>query len=144
MESRPFSACKHTVSGSLSLPSRGSFHRSLTVLFAIGHLVVFSLTRWSSHIHTGFLVSCATPEFDLPDFDFGYGAITLYCASFQKSSPTNLSTLCRSKTPKVFPPLVWAILQFRSPLLPQSFVYSLFLCLLSCFSSAGSPHNMNT
>ena len=31
------SACKHTVSGSLSLPSRGSFHRSLTVLFAIGH-----------------------------------------------------------------------------------------------------------
>ena len=32
-----FSVCKHTVSGSLSLPSRGSFHRSLTVLFAIGH-----------------------------------------------------------------------------------------------------------
>ena len=31
------SACKHIVSGSISLPSRGSFHRSLTVLFAIGH-----------------------------------------------------------------------------------------------------------
>ena len=30
-------ACKHMVSGSLSLPSRGSFHLSLTVLFAIGH-----------------------------------------------------------------------------------------------------------
>lgn len=30
-------ACKSTVSGSLSLPFRGSFHRSLTVLFAIGH-----------------------------------------------------------------------------------------------------------
>ena len=27
------SACKHTVSGSFSLPSRGSFHLSLTVLF---------------------------------------------------------------------------------------------------------------
>ena len=30
-------ACKHRVSGSLSLPSRGSFHRSFTVLCAIGH-----------------------------------------------------------------------------------------------------------
>ena len=29
--------CKHRVSGSLSLPSRGSFHRSFTVLCAIGH-----------------------------------------------------------------------------------------------------------
>ena len=54
------SACKHTVSGSLSLPSRGSFHRSLTVLYSIGHMVVFSLTRWSSLIPTGFLVSRRT------------------------------------------------------------------------------------
>ena len=30
-------ACKHRVSGSLSLPSRGPFHLSLTVLFSIGH-----------------------------------------------------------------------------------------------------------
>jgi hypothetical protein len=29
-------ACQHTVSGALSLPSRGAFHRSLTVLCAIG------------------------------------------------------------------------------------------------------------
>ena len=28
--------CRHTVSGSISLPSRGSFHHSLTVLSAIG------------------------------------------------------------------------------------------------------------
>ena len=28
--------CRHTVSGSISLPSRGSFHLSLTVLCAIG------------------------------------------------------------------------------------------------------------
>ena len=48
------------VSGSISLPSRGSFHLSLTVLFAIGQLVVFSLTGWTPRIHTGFLVSCAT------------------------------------------------------------------------------------
>ena len=60
------SACKHTVSGSFSLPSRGSFHRSLTVLYSIGHMVVFSLTRWSSLIPTGFLVSRRTP--DTPTF----------------------------------------------------------------------------
>ena len=30
------SACKHTVSVSISLPSRGSFHLSLTVLCSIG------------------------------------------------------------------------------------------------------------
>ena len=33
----PLSACKHTVSGSFSLPSRGAFHLSFTVLFSIGH-----------------------------------------------------------------------------------------------------------
>ena len=54
------SARKHMVSGSFSLPSRGSFHLSLTVLYSIGHMVVFSLTRWSSHIPTGFLVSRRT------------------------------------------------------------------------------------
>ena len=35
--SQPPTVCKHKVSGSLSLPSRGSFHRSFTVLCAIGH-----------------------------------------------------------------------------------------------------------
>ena len=30
-------ACRHSVSGSLSLPSRGAFHLSFTVLYAIGH-----------------------------------------------------------------------------------------------------------
>ena len=54
------SACKHTVSGSFSLPSRGAFHLSLTVLYSIGHMVVFSLRRWSSVLPSGFLVSRRT------------------------------------------------------------------------------------
>jgi hypothetical protein len=58
--SSALSACKHRVSGSLSLPSRGSFHLSLTVLYSIGHQVVFSLGRWSSRLPTGFPVSCGT------------------------------------------------------------------------------------
>ena len=60
--SRALSACKHTVSGSFSLPSRGSFHLSLTVLYSIGHMVVFSLRRWSSYLPSGFLVSRRTPD----------------------------------------------------------------------------------
>ena len=56
------SARKHMVSGSLSLLSRGAFHLSLTVLYSIGHMVVFSLMRWSSLLPSGFLVSRRTPD----------------------------------------------------------------------------------
>ena len=45
-------ACRHTVSGTISLPSRGTFHHSLTVLSAIGHQGVFRLTGWSRQIHS--------------------------------------------------------------------------------------------
>ena len=54
------SACKHRVSRSISLPSRGSFHLSLTVLITIGHQVVFSLMGWSPLFHTRFHVSRTT------------------------------------------------------------------------------------
>ena len=58
--SRASTACKHRVSGSISLPSRGSFHLSLTVLCTIGHQKVFSLGRWSSRFPTGFHVPRST------------------------------------------------------------------------------------
>lgn len=48
------------VSGAVSLPSRGAFHLSFTVLFAIGHQVVFRLGGWSPHLPTGFHVSRGT------------------------------------------------------------------------------------
>ena len=54
------SACKHRVSGSFSLPFRGSFQRSITVLFTIGHQVVFRLGGWSPRLPTGFHVSGGT------------------------------------------------------------------------------------
>ena len=57
---RSSTACKHRVSGSLSLPSRGPFHLSLTVLCSIGQWVVFSLTGWSPRVPTRFLVSRGT------------------------------------------------------------------------------------
>ena len=51
---KALTAYRHTVSGTISLPSRGTFHHSLTVLCAIGHQGVFRLTKWSWRIHTGF------------------------------------------------------------------------------------------
>ena len=54
-------ACGRRVSGSLSLPSRGPFHLSFTVLCSIGHWSVFSLAGWSPLLPTGFLVPHGTP-----------------------------------------------------------------------------------
>ena len=76
-------ACKHKVSGSISLPSRGSFHLSLTVLFTIGHQVVFSLGGWAPLLQTGFLVSGPTPDTALHFIHFAYGGFTLCAGPFQ-------------------------------------------------------------
>ena len=97
--SRAFSACKHMVSGSLSLPSRGSFHRSLTVLCSIGHYVVFSLTRWSSRVHTGLHVSCATLDTPRVHNNLNYGAITLFRLPFQICSSIVISSHAGVRTP---------------------------------------------
>ena len=43
-------------------PPGGAFHLSLTVLYAIGHQVVFSLGGWTPLLPTGLLVSCGTPD----------------------------------------------------------------------------------
>ena len=75
--------CKHAVSGSISLPSRGSFHLSLTVLCAIGHQVVFSLGRWASLLPTRFLVSRGTLDSNHQMQSFAYRIITFYDSSFQ-------------------------------------------------------------
>ena len=47
-------------------PSRGSFHRSLTVLVHYRSSAVFSLGMWSSLLPTGFLVSGSTHVHDAP------------------------------------------------------------------------------
>ena len=60
-------ACRHAVSGSFSLRSRGSFHLSLTVLCAIGRFVVFCLGWWSTLLPTGFLVPRGTLDPGLLD-----------------------------------------------------------------------------
>ena len=80
-------ACMHTVSGSLSLAVRRSFHRSLTVLSTIGHKLVFSLGGWSPLIQPGFLVPRPTrvPGQSMYS-DFAYGTLTPSGPPFQARS----------------------------------------------------------
>ena len=116
-------ACKHKVSGSLSLPSRGSFHLSLTVLFAIGHWVVFRLGGWAPRLHTEFLVLGATLVPLLYELDFVYGDFTLFVRTFQISSTINFISFKRSATPIVN--YRFGLFPVRSPLLRKSIFLSL-------------------
>ena len=81
-------ACKHRVSGSLSLPSRGSFHLSLTVLYAIGHWVVFRLGGWAPRLQTGFHVSGPTLD---PLFDYLISSTGILPSSSELSRSLRLS-----------------------------------------------------
>ena len=133
------SACKHKVSGTISLPSRGSFHLSFTVLYAIGHWVVFRLGGWSPHIPTRFHVSGGTlVQLHLLS-SFAYGTLTLFrwpshailldstLSFISWPNPKNISTFGLASS---------AFARHYS----RNLGWFLFLALLRCFSSGGSPH----
>ena len=82
----PLTACGHEVSGSISLPSRGAFHLSLTVLVRYRWPGVFSLGGWSPQIPPGFLVSRGTwvAIASLPPVR--YRAVTVSGRAFQRGS----------------------------------------------------------
>ena len=117
------SACKLTVSGSVSLPSRGSFHLSLTVLFAIGHVVVFSLLGWSPFLPSGFLVSRRTPDYHCTSQGFVYRRFTFFAVTFQLLQLPLLVLFCGSLPQRYFYPR-FGLLRFRSPLLSESLLLS--------------------
>ena len=126
-------ACKHKVSGSISLPSRGSFHLSLTVLFSIGHQVVFRLGGWAPRLPTGFHVSGGTLD-------------PLCILSI---SPTGLlpPSDCLSRHVRLSIPYVMSVLNPSASTGLASFPFArrylgnrcffLFLRVLRCFSSPG-------
>ena len=126
-------ACKHQVSGSFSLPSRGPFHLSLTVLFSIGHLVVFRLGGWAPRLQTGFHVSGPTLVSVRLLLPFDYGAFTLFGGTFQSSSSRYPYTLSQIHNPE---PLGFGLASF--PFARRYLgnrVCFLFLRVLRCFSS---------
>ena len=101
-------ACKHRVSGTLSLPSRGSFHLSLTVLFSIGHQVVFSLGGWSPRLPTGFLVSCGTLDTGLTSTTSITGLLPCFVL-LSNNLLLAVSVIPPVRTPKIRRSQVWAL-----------------------------------
>ena len=112
------SVCKHRVSCSISLPSRGSFHLSLTVLISIGHQVVFSLMGWSPLLHTRFLVSRTTLD-TTSLTSFFYRTFTFFGLPSQTILFISVSGLC-SPLPQICKQFWFGLFLFRSPLLQES------------------------
>ena len=129
-------ACKHRVSGSLSLPSRGPFHLSFTVLCAIGHWVVFSLAGWSPHVPPRFHVSRRTLDPALPCQASGTG-LSPSPAGFPKAIPLPSPVINAVRTPAyVYAGLGCSHFARRYS---GNRSFFLFLRLLRCFSSPGPP-----
>ena len=93
-------ACRHTVSGPVSLPSRGAFHLSLTVLCAIGRQGVFCLGGWSPLLPTGFLVSRGTLDPNRLARPFAYRAFTFCGLPFQVVR-LDLASFCVGPQPQL-------------------------------------------
>ena len=141
------------VHGHLTLPLLVSirfqvlFHSPPGVLFTVPSQY-YSLSVTRSYLGLGDGPPSFTPDFSCPvllriltwkTFNLNYGAFTLFRLPFQISSSIDFLPLCQSLPRSDFSGR-FGLLQFRSPLLSQSLFYFLFLRVLRCFSSPGSPH----
>ena len=117
------SACKHRVSGSLSLPSRGSFHLSLTVLYAIGRQPSLALEGGPP---------CFPPDFTCPAVLWCRLAASSFCLRDCYPLWSGFPTLFRYEFamryagPQPQPSVEswFGLIPFRSPLLRESFLLS--------------------
>ena len=82
--------CKRTVSGTLSLPSRGTFHHSLTVLSTIGHTEYLGLPggpgRFTADSTSPLLLGQPNNPHTII---FSYRTLTYSGRPFQTTSPNN-------------------------------------------------------
>ena len=101
-------ACKHKVSGTVSLPSRGSFHLSLTVLLhyrSLGSILTWRVVPPASHRiprarrYSGYALYCQV---------FVYMTITSYGLP-SHAVPLTLSSIPASATPIVLLHSVWSL-----------------------------------
>ena len=128
-----FSACKHRVSGSLSLPSRGSFHLSLTVLCAIGHHIVFRLGWWSTLLPAGFHVPCGTLV-SVSRLTFSLTGPLPSLAELSNSLRLKSNVHVTDPQPRGACPPVWPLSRSLAATW-EIIIYFLFLRVLRCFSS---------
>jgi hypothetical protein len=143
---------RHTVSGSISLPSRGTFHHSLTLLFAIGGKEYLALDggppRFTQDYSCPALLGRVSEGRSL-------SSTRLSLSMAQLSSQVRLTIgfvtsrhnlrfwliLPTTLTPQRPYPITrrkFRLFRFRSPLLAESLRFPL-LGLLRCFSSPAYP-----
>src|SRR5437588_5215385 len=84
MREWPLTAGEYVVSGSVSSPSRGAFHLSLTVLVHYRSLKVVSLGGWSPQLPTRLLVPRGTQDASRSMPDSRYRILTVSDAAFQQ------------------------------------------------------------
>ncbi len=147
---KALTACKRPVSGTISLPSRGTFHHSLTVLSTIGHQEVFrqpsGLGRFTQDSTSPVLLGQYCPRH--APTSSAYGGITHYAtpsqtiqlpASTRAPSPAEENRTApqpRTRNPcRVSHAHGLTIIRFRSPLLTEY----LLLRVLRCFTSPRHP-----
>ena len=146
---KALTACKRPVSGTISLPSRGTFHHSLTVLSTIGHQEVFrqpsGLGRFTQDSTSPVLLGHHPKHTPTSS---AYGGITHYATPSQTIQlPASNAPGLRQKTNRTAPqPRTrnpcrvshahgLTIIRFRSPLLTEY----LLLRVLRCFTSPRHP-----
>jgi hypothetical protein len=133
-------ACRHTVSGTISRPLTGAlFTFPSRYSCTIGHQGVFRLTRWSWQIHTGFLEPRATWDplqqsirFRLPGshglrrpFPEASTIRRIYhCLWFRQKPPEGPTTPDMQRLPAITHAR-FSLIRFRSPLLTESLLFSL-------------------
>ena len=147
---KALTACKRPVSGTISLPSRGTFHHSLTVLSTIGHQEVFrqpsGLGRFTQDSTSPVLLGQYCPRH--APTSSAYGGITHYATpsqtiqlqiSTRAPSPAEEDRTApqpRTRNPcRVSHAHGLTIIRFRSPLLTEY----LLLRVLRCFTSPRHP-----
>ena len=106
--------------------------------FAIGHQHVFSLGGWSPRLPTGFLVSCGTLVQTRRILHFAYEALTPSGRAFQRVLLCAILTLLPARNPRHPKMPGLGCFPFARRYLGNRFCF-LFLRVLRCFSSPGSP-----
>ena len=144
-------ACKRMVSGTISLPSRGTFHLSLTVLVHYRSPLVLSLAGWSPRIQSGFHVSGFTQVPTRESHEFRLRASNPLRTDFPDCSATRAfcnspaalwddhvgPTTPNTQRPQAFTYSVWAIpLSLATTQGVENFFT--FLRVLRCVISPGS------
>ena len=108
------------VSGTLSSPSRGTFHLSLTVLVRYRSLEVFSLGEWSPQLPTKLHVFRGTQDSGPVQICHHYGTLTPCGRAFQRVRvPCVIFVTCPTTPERLSTPW-FGLLPFRSPLLRES------------------------